>query len=183
MQEELFDELKPEPKPKGITPLFFPHRFLRVRVAYEDLVCAILGFSLLVLGGFCVGVERGKVLAAAPAAVKLPAPEVSRPQTVEVASAALKSEELTRGKVSAAAASPAGAAGSYVIQLASYVTEGPAHMEAGRLRRQGLNAQVVASGRYFELRVAGYRTRDQAVSTLASLKKTYHDGFVKKVSS
>ncbi|MBI1953226.1 MAG: SPOR domain-containing protein [Candidatus Omnitrophica bacterium] len=182
MQEELFDELKAEPKPKGITPLFFPHRFLRVRIAYEDLVCAILGLSLLVLGGFCVGVERGKALTVAPAAVKPSAPEVSRPQTVEVASVSLKSEELTRGKVSAAVASPA-AAGSYVIQLASYVTEGPARTEAERLRRQGLNAQVVASGRYFELRVAGYRTRDQAVSTLASLRKTYHDGFVKKVSS
>ena len=70
----------------------------------------------------------------------------------------------------------------YVIQLASFVDSQVAQVEAQRLRRSGFNALVIKQGKYLELRVIGYRSRSDAMSSLLLLRKMYHDGFVKRLS-
>ncbi|MCM8811856.1 MAG: SPOR domain-containing protein [Candidatus Omnitrophica bacterium] len=87
--------------------------------------------------------------------------------------------ETSEAAVSAAAVPE----GPYVIQLASYVGVHSAQAEADRLRRQGFNPRVIKQGKYYELRVVGYRSKMEAMDKLATLRKTYHDGFVKRLSS
>lgn len=172
MQPELFPDPEGLARHKAAHPPLFPHRFLRVRVAYEDLVFAAMGSLLFLLAGFCLGVERGKLLVAtrsgsAPAA---PAAEATLPIRELKGAAPLQKEKLPF-------------AGGYAIQLASFLDRTPAEREAKRLLRQGFTPQVIPQGRFFELRVVGFRSREEALGPSASLKKMYHDSFIKRVSS
>ncbi|GEM_PF-2426943 len=195
MQPELFQDLPTEPQGRRFHPPLFPSRFLRVRVAYEDLIFGVLSLLLILLAGFCLGVERGKRMAhpslenSLPV-VDLPAASLHGPHDAAPGSTTSLREPLEELKVTPRAVPrppPEGiqkgeSAVSYAIQLASYLDEPSARNEAQRLRRQRFNAQVVKQGKYFELRVSGYRSRTEAVAPLATLRKTYRDGFIKRVS-
>ncbi|MBI3317721.1 MAG: SPOR domain-containing protein [Candidatus Omnitrophica bacterium] len=122
-------------------------------MAAEDLIFASLGLVLVLLGGFCLGVERGKGLVA-PAESPKPALLAFDPGQ-----------------------------GEFAIQLATYGELTAAEEEAKRLRKRGVNAQVIRQGRYFELRVAGYRSRFDAQGLLEDFRKTYRDSFVKRVQT
>lgn len=172
MQPELFKNLGEESQPRGTRPPLFPHRYLRVRVAYEDLIFVSLSLTMVLLAGFCLGVERGKGLLSAPV-LEIPV------------AASTKKEEKSVVAVSASlpAISPVGEKSPYVIQCASFRDPRVAQEESIRLRRQGFDARVVRQGKYYELRVVGYRARAEALNALPTLKKTYQDGFVKRLSS
>ncbi len=185
MQPDLFGDLRAEPHSRGFQPPLFPHRFIRLRVAYEDLIFSVLGLILLLLGGFCFGVERGKQLEVHPV-VAAPQPNVVPPPVMAIPAPSVKVVVVpTQSVVSRAAAkanSKSGAGGAYAIQLASYVDAQSARIESDRLRRRGLDPRVVKQGKYFELRLAGYRSRAEAMVLLSQLKKVYHDGFIKHLS-
>lgn len=171
MQPDLFGELlSSASRPRRVQMPLFPSRFIRLRVAYEDMIFVWLGLVLLMLGGFCVGVERGKHLMG-----QKNGGAFSSPPPVTVAR-----EELSLPVVKKSAPAVEGA---FAIQLASYVGSQAAQMEAHRLREHGLKAEVVDQGKFFELRVAGFTSRTEALAQLASLRKTYHDAFIKSVSS
>lgn len=169
MQPELFQNLGDESQPKGNRPSLFPHRYLRVRVAYEDLVFVSLSLVMVLLGGFCLGVERGKRLSSAPVLGENP-----------VVSVPVLKPAVPLVEVASAKTVPSDA---YVIQCASFRDLRVAQKESVRLKRQGFDARVVKQGRYYELRVVGYRARAEALDALPALKKTYQDGFVKRLSS
>jgi len=188
MQRELFQDLDLQDQRvvRPRTPVF-PGRFVRVKVAYEDLIFGGLSLLLLLLAGFCLGVERGRHLAdqgiapgqflMAEAATDRSLPAVSVSQAVPIPLEALQ----VSAPVSAApAASSVGK--RYAIQLASYAGARSAHREAQRLARKGFQAEVLKQGRYFELRAAGYPDRGKASEALLVLKKWYHDAFIKTVS-
>lgn len=190
MQPELFREVEFDQRPRRFQAPLFPHRFLRLRVAYEDLIFVTLGLILALLAGFCLGVERGKHVAAASGqSVSMPGVSVSPLKTQEIPVIPVPERprpvNAVRSMTSvspAAAKTPVLKNGPYVIQLASYGDAGAARAEQERLRRQGFNAQVIKQGKYFELRVIGYQSKSDAVSSLAALKRTYHDGFIKRLS-
>ena len=176
MQPELF----PGVQTRQLRPPLFPGRYLRVRVAYEDMMFAALSLILVLLGGFCLGVERGKRLAG-------PSP---LPTSASAGVASVQKLDLPIQPPPAVPKNPSGSlqpvsepTGLYVIQLASYLDAQAAGAEAERPRRRGFHAQVVKQGRYFELRAAGYRSRTEAIASLENLKRTYRDGFIKRVSS
>lgn len=194
IQPELFENLSPEQKPRPSLWLAFPGRFVQLKVAYEDMVLGSLSVLLVLLAGFCLGVERGK---------RLNLPEVSEPASVGIATAG---EGTIPNKVlSGAASAPAkplptipasvpqklsgsetGSSpdlkGSFSIQLASYVGQESAQVEAERLRRRGITVQVVHQGKYYELRAVGFRSWSEAKASLGSLKKVYPDAFIKRLA-
>lgn len=191
VQPELFDELHAERKPRRSFLPAFPGRFLRLKVATEDAVFAGLGLVLVVLAGFCLGVERGKRLPASPTAPE-PALGVAVARETAARPAPVPERKLTPAipvAVSPAPAEPEPAVGSeapgggYAIQLASYAGIQSAQEEAKRLGRKGFRAQVVRQGHWVELRAVGYRSKAQAQEALAILRKTYRDAFVKRLSS
>ena len=176
MQPELFNDLVPGRElRRQIHPPLFPSRFLRIRVAYEDLIFSVLALILVLLAGFCLGVERGKWMTQSPRT------QVRSPVIEQVARMGDPAPLSVVQRPTGAVARAVPRQGPYAIQLASYLNEPPAQAEADLLRRKGFNAQVVKQGKYFELRVSGYSQRSEAVTALATLKKTYHDGFVKRI--
>ncbi len=170
-------------------PPLFPHRFIRVRVAYEDLIFSVLSLVLILLAGFCLGVERGKrlVVPDVPAEERLAVQrQVVLPVQIRAVAEVPVKETVsssTEVPVRVPAVSVSGPEGPYAIQLASYVTPLAAQAEADRLRRLGFTARVIKQGKYFELRVVGYRSKSEASGSLAMLRKTYHDSFIKRLSS
>jgi len=197
-QPELFTDLQNEQKPKRFQMLHFPGRFLRFRVAYEDAVFTLLGLILVLLAGFCVGIEKGKrmgsgpvvlttagVAAARESAPVFEAPAVVSSETVRPAETRKTLPVIPAG-VSAAPAASSGAAerkGGFAIQLATYVGQDAAQEEVKRLAKRGIRAQILKQGRYYELRASGYRSRSEAKQALASLRKIYPDAFMKSVST
>ena len=176
----------------------FPGRFLRFRVAYEDLIFGTLALALVLLAGFCLGIERGKHLGTLPlpsdqgpgiaSAVSVPATQapvrpVARPAEPVLPVIRVSTPVVSGSAVSKAEAKQDLAEGAYAIQLASYNGERSAREEAARLTKRGIQAQVVSQGKYFELRATGFRTRAEAKAALGGLSKTYRDAFIKRLSS
>lgn len=173
---------------------------MHLRVAYEDVIFGTLALALVLLAGFCLGVERGKHVGTLPflsdpgvgtASAQAPRERLDPPAAAALrearAGASMPVIRVSTPVVSGSAVSRAESKdlveGTYVIQLASYNGERSAREEANRLEKQGVRAQVVPQGRYFELRAAGYRTRAEAKSALGKLSKTYRDAFIKRLSS
>lgn len=198
-QSELFKDLQTEQRPKHFQFQNFPGRFLRLRVAYEDAVFVLLGLMLVVLGGFCFGVERGKSLGPQPQPILATGLATAR-ENVPVLVSARPEEGIARlsgqrkaipvipaampvaapDPVPAAAAS---AEGEFVIQLATYVGQGAAQEEVRRLAKKGIQARVLKQGKYLELRALGYRSKAEAKAALAGLRVSYPDAFLKRVST
>lgn len=191
LQPEFFPDLPPDQKPKHFQFVNFPGRFFRLRVAYEDAVFTVLGLLLVVLAGFCLGVERGKQLgpqmevvsmAGVATAQNLPVAESVRPAVP--AAAPRKSIPIIPAAVSpvpAPAVSEPAASGGFAIQLATYMGQQAAQEEVRRLAKNGVRAQVIKQGKYLELRAAGYRSKQEAKAALAGLRKKYPDSFLKRV--
>lgn len=180
-ERELFEGLPGQPGPKRSAWLgAFPGRFLRLKVAYEDLLFAGLGLVLVMLAGFCLGVERGKQLG-------LPAPTMAQVSAGTAAARPLPTVEASVHSPPPAAPSAAAASqraeGGYGIQLATYAGQASAQEEAQRLARLGISCAVTRHGRYLELRAVGFHTREEAEAALAGLRKTYRDAFIKRLSS
>lgn len=192
-QPELFPESSSAPRQKRFSFPVFPGRFLRLRVAVEDLVFGALGLVLVLLAGFCLGVERGRGI---PVGAVFTDPAVGL-ASAAATSARAASEPVPSGErpvptlpaavspLPARAAREGGAApqGAFAIQLASYVGMQSAQEEARRLARQGLTPEVIKQGKYVELRAVGFRSWSDAHAALAPLRKTYRDAFIKRLSA
>ena len=192
LQPELFPDHPLDQKPKHFRFSNFPGRFLRLRVAYEDAVFTLLGLVLVVLAGFCLGVERGKQLGPQLEAVSMTgfataqSSPVAEPAGVPAAAAPQPRKPIP---VIPAAVSPApapavsepAASGGFAIQLATYLGQQAAQEEVRRLAKQGVQAQLLKQGKYLELRAAGYRSKQEAKTALAGLRKKYPDAFLKRV--
>ena len=200
---ELFPDLQAEQKPKHFPMLHFPGRFLRFRVAYEDAVFTLLGLILVLLAGFCVGVDRGKRMGPEPvvlntagvATARENSPASEATPVVSIVSAR-PAEPRRMLPVIPAGVSPALAASSgviepvsaepkagFAIQLATYIGQDAAQEEVKRLSKKGIRAKVLKQGKYYELRAAGYRSRSEAKQALTGLRKSYPDAFLKSVST
>jgi len=196
LQPELFPGIPSDQKPKHFRFADFPGRFLRFRVAYEDAVFTLLGLVLVVLAGFCIGVERGKqlgpqvqVLSAvgvAAARENIPAPGAVRPAAAPASAQPRRAIPVIPAAVVVApvmADAPAQAGGGVAIQLATYAGPEMAQQEVLRLAKKGVRAQVIRQGKYLELRAVGYRSKQEAKQALAGLRSKYPDAFLKQVSN
>ncbi len=201
---ELFPDLQAGQKPQHFQLLHFPGRFLRFRVAYEDAVFTLLGLILVLLAGFCVGVERGKRMGPEPVVLKSAGVATARENSpvseaapvVSIVSTRRPAETRRMLPVIPAGVSPALATSSgvvepvspgpkagFAIQLATYIGQDAAQEEVKRLAKKGIRAQVLKQGKYYELRAAGYRSRSEAKQALTGLRKSYPDAFLKSVST
>ena len=203
-QPELFRDLQPDQKPKQSPLSGFPGRSLRLRVAYEDAVFTLLSLVLVVLAGFCLGVERGKRLGPQPEIVTTAGVATARenrpvpnPAVLTGARTLVSRPIEPRREIpiipAAVPAAPAPAAQEpgpalksaegFAIQLATYVGQEAAQQEVLRLAKRGIRAQVLKQGRYLELRAVGYRSKPEAKAALTGLRRMYPDAFLKRVSN
>jgi len=193
-QPELFEDLERTHPPRGEGLFDLSNRFLSFKVAYEDLIFAGLGLILILLVGFCLGVERGKrlagqanrtesqfssIAAAGQGGIESEKPvwtvgktETLRESPIPVATSGHPHLERAKGIKSK---------GTYAIQLASYVGLQSAEAERQRLIQKGIPCEVVKRGRYYVVRAIGFSSRDEAEQALASLRKVYRDALIREM--
>lgn len=189
LQPEFFPNLPLDQKPKHPRFLNFPGHFLRLRVAYEDAVFTLLGLVLLVLAGFCLGVERGKQLGPQLEIVSMAGVATAQNLSIAAPARAAAAQPRKAIPVIPAAVSPLPApavfkpavSGGFAIQLATYMGQQAAQEEVRSLGKKGVRAQLLKQGKYLELRAVGYRSKQEAKAALAELRKKYPDAFLKRV--
>jgi hypothetical protein len=134
---------------------------------YEKIILIVIGFIVIAVAAFSLGVEKGKLVALQAPAAKLdvaanvPAPVILEP---------VKAQEVSSSKP-----------GNYTIQLASYQSKGLAQKEAGALKKTGLAPLVISKGSYSILCVGSFNSRETARTLLSQLKKKYQDSFIRRL--
>ena len=191
-QPELFNEFQAPTKPPWWARYWrTPQRFLVLRLAHEDMVLGAIGAIMVVMLGFCVGVERGKRIVVAsvtpiPAALPpvgatpmLPAirPPMAQPRVVAPAAAGGSGAATVGSPVSG----PTKVVSSrYVVQVATYTARDQAVAAQGRLSQRGVTAALATKGKYHVLYASGFATYAQATAAADRLRTTYRDCFVRK---
>jgi len=206
LQPELFREFQQAAaRPWWARRWRLPQRYLILRVAHEDLILAAIGGLMILVLGFCAGVERGKwmTVVRAPSGLPVspvpaaepvvrspvePPPSPVRPPVVQPAprpSTGTKVAGYPSGggvPVQWTGRAP-GPSARYVVQVASFVDRHAAAVAHTRLTQRGLRAAVVPQGRYYVLYAEGFSTHAQATEAAARLRKAYRDCFVRKLTS
>jgi cell division septation protein DedD len=162
---------------------------LRFRL-YERAILLAIGFIIIAVVAFALGVEQGRRLASASAplgfdaASKQPQPESKAPVPSfrQVAPVVPKAVPFAPKKeqpvVLAKGLSPRQ---GYTIQIASFKSRDFAQQEASALRRLGFNPTVLASGSYVVLCVGNFSDKESAKSVLADLSKKYQGCFLRRI--
>lgn len=136
---------------------------------YEKTILLIIGFSIVGIAGFCIGVEKGKRMASLPAsAVKvkeLPSTAIKLKQAPQ----AVKDNVIIKQQMDIDEGPDEG----YTIQVASYKTRKFAEKEAGLLKKKGYRVWVVPKGKYTVVCVGNFNNKGSAQSLLSEMKKRY----------
>jgi len=211
-QKELFDfddkTHKPFPRLEKMLPKADFEGRVSVTLGIERLVFIVIGFILLLVVVFAVGVERGKSMESkaivkalarsleGPAEPALPAAEPARPSGAIPAGArtAMQSQGMPARTAAAGAPSPAArdaapavkidpfddlGARPYTIVAASFKGRDAANAAADGLKKEGLAAYVNQNGPYFVVCVGGYQSRTAAQSTFTKVRRAFKDAYIK----
>jgi len=168
-QLELFSGNKAPPEARTTARRHF-WSYIR---GYEKTILIIIGFMVIGIISFSLGVEKGKrtellkVNSRLDMAVQrpaLPAPkqEVQQKQKADDASA---EEDYD----------------SYTIQVASYKSRAVAQREAEFLKKKGVSTIVLSKGTYTILCVGRFSDKQKAKIFLVELKKKYRDCFIRRL--
>lgn len=205
-QKELFNF---NDKPRKVFPDlmgFLPKADLEGKIAItmtlEKIVFITITVMLLMVVVFALGVERGKIIARPAISIAIPAqgspstqarpaaqkPQVAPPQpaaatqqAATLQSTAIKIKTVPIAKVApmqqAAAADKT--ARPYTIVAATFANKGTAAQEMTRLKKDGFDAMLVQSGRYFRLCIGAYPDKESAQGSLKRVKQRYKDAYIK----
>lgn len=102
---------------------------------------------------------------------------VSQP-TVATEKAAMSEKGIAAGKPT----TPQGLGGKYTIQLITFTSQKAAEREMKRLMEKGYQTFVIPSGRFLQVCVSAFETRDKAVRALGELKAqeiAAHDAYIR----
>ncbi len=135
---------------------------------YEKIILIIIGFLIIGIVSFSLGVKRGKYLALLE----------KKKQTKIEQKKTLEETKPVREKVKSP---PIEEEVNYTIQVATYKTKTYAQREADKLNEKGLKTLVLLKGKYVLLCVGKFLNKDEASVTLKKLKKRYQDCFIRRL--
>ncbi|MFH1877869.1 MAG: SPOR domain-containing protein [Candidatus Omnitrophota bacterium] len=69
----------------------------------------------------------------------------------------------------------------YIVQLASLKNADSAVSETDKLKKDGIHAEYVKKGNWYQVYASGYKTIDQAKQAQSRLAKIYADCYIKKL--
>lgn len=167
VQKEFFNEFTHEEgarkMPLGIKPT---KKLYNLTFSNEQIIFAVIGFVILMVICFSLGVERGKRIGV----VRVPAPERRVAETpTKPKSVVVKKKPVTKKTQS-----------EYVIQVAAFRSKAQANEERGILVKDGYSTEISASGRYSVVYAIGFRTRKEAEASLTKLRNKYKDCFIRR---
>jgi septal ring-binding cell division protein DamX len=154
--------------------------FLGYIRGYEKIILIIMGFIVIAVVSFSLGVEKGRFLAPQAPAAKL--------DTASNIPTAGQKQEALIAKTKPLITNPAQAQeissskpGNYTIQLASFQSKNLAQKEAGALKKTGLTPLVISKGSYSVLCVGSFNSKETAKALLSQLRKKYQDSFIRRL--
>jgi cell division protein FtsN len=113
--------------------------------------------------------------AAHPAALRA---TTAQPATAHGAAAQPAPAHVTASHPAPSGASRSATAGRYTIQIAAFTSRDAAERLSEGLVSRGYDARVVASGKYYRVRIGRYATRHEAVGAAKALRARHIDGMV-----
>jgi hypothetical protein len=179
-------ELFSQTKESNLAVSGVSNSFLSYICKYEKAVLVIVGFIIIGIVSFSLGVEKGKRISSAKLdsrldlATVVKAPEPIQPRVQPESQPALKKGDALV-KIDPRALENKDITRKYTIQVASYQTNTLAKKEAEALRKKGLTALVLPKGSYTLLCVGNFASKETAASMLTELKKKYLDCFIRRL--
>lgn len=185
----------------------------RIVLRMDQLIMMLILMLIIFAVVFSMGVEKGKRTVSAsiqeqsfqisqpaiPAQVKEPAKLTAPKEIVPAVATATedikepvvaveKADEpeivITEAKAVETPAKQAALDGKYTIQVVTYVSEKQAERQIDHLKSKGYEAFVVPSGKYFQICVNAFSSKQSALSQLQALqvqKLAPHDAYVRSM--
>ena len=206
MQKDLFGAAT-------VTPLSNPHEqktdFLhrfRIQLRLDQTIIAVLLLLVVYVLIFSFGVESGKRYAMAEikserAMRERMARELgekifanSQPQEINPSSAGFEASKppvMTAVQPAAVkaptdpAVKPSGKPGKYMIQAVTFTSKSAAEQELKKFLKKGYNGMIIPKGKFQQVCVTGFETRDKATQILGHLKTeglAPKDAYIRTVS-
>jgi preprotein translocase subunit SecF len=141
--------------------------FFSIVKIHEKAILIAIGFIIVSLVSFSLGVEKGKGL------VK---EQSENPQEKN-----LYAQQASKEKTSEKKADKSEVKAGYTVQVATFRTETYAQKEADRLKKRGLETLIIPRGGYVTVCVGNFSGRKEAKISLNQLKKTYQDCFIRRL--
>lgn len=151
------------------TKLLLPNVKRSLILSYENVIFLAIGFVMVCVIFFTLGVEKGK-RCAAPIRNKAVFEErelLSRTQD--------KPQLLRQGLATQFE--------GYVVQLAAFKGTESAEQERSELKKIGYLANIKQSGDYYQLYIGAFKTKKEADGVANRLRHKYADCYVKRVES
>lgn len=181
-QLELFSQTKQNyHQPKGIS-----NSFLSYIYNYEKTILITIGFIIIGIVSFSLGVEKGKRLSIVKfnshldMAAKTKLSESVQIITQQQNQTAIKKEDASV-KIQPQPIYTKDSIRNYTIQVATYQTNSHAQREVEILRKKGFNPLVLSKGEYTVVCVGNFSNKETAKSLLSELKKRYRDCFIRRL--
>ena len=179
-QKELFEEFK---QGKGkfekiVDKINVKRKKLYIHAPLENAVFTVIIVIMCIIVAFALGVEQGKRFASLENAEEnavfkevMTAPQIKL-SPIEVGKPTAE-EPVTAPKARSAP-------NQYTIQLISYKQKSIAEAEKNKLLNKNVNAYIIRSGNWYQVRAGGYGTIEKAKAALQKLEKEYKGSFIRK---
>lgn len=191
MQSDLFNlSMSSSVERQAFQRSFFERKYT---FRFDQLLGASLVFMVFFVLTFAWGVERGKAVSSrdfaltskAPIAETRPVPEVvpvpavqppvavpvlAQATTIEVSMDPIQSSTALPHEEVAAEVADVSASAKYTIAHMTYAKKEQAAKEIERIKSKGYESFVVASGRYYQLCVSGFASRQAANDAIKTLR-------------
>ncbi len=157
--------------------------------SYEKAIFTIMGFIIVGIIAFTLGVEKGKritvinpTLQANPESVRqitITKQITPNQQAVNATTTLKQPAPVAIAKESAPL--PSEIAGQYTIQIASFKTRNIAQKEFELLKNKGFSPFLLTKKGIMVLYVGNFTNKTQAKSLLSQLQKRYKDCFIRRL--
>lgn len=192
-QKELFEFEKPKrffPKLSDFFPKADFERNVVLTLTLDRAVFITIGIIMIMVVVYALGIEAGKsrvaegaipAVVVAPQAAKIVTPQTAKivtPQPVKVTAPA---QPVAKAPVPAPMVAPNANKPYYTIVAATFSSKDIAMQEIAKLNKQGYNATLVQSDRYFQVCIGAYADKTGALSQkdLKKVKRLYKDAYIK----
>ena len=154
-------------------------------LSYENIVLLLIGFIMLLVIFFSLGVEKGKAIVAdVPETAEKQRPETEKneaaiPETPEMEP--VENPEIAEGGKSAEEGVIDAALKPYTIQVASFKNEKDAKKEIERLKDDDCEAFAIRSNNWLQVCVGRYANKKESGKDFEILKNRYPTCYFRKI--
>lgn len=173
MQKQLELFKTDQDRPKIFRRDSYRTSFFSVVKIHEKAIVVTIGFIIVSLISFSLGVEKGKGL--------IKGQSENREEKNLYAQQSLKEKVLEVNPVRNTTQKANNKKAEYTIQVATFRTKTYAQKEVERLKKRGLQTLIIPRGEFVTVCVGNFSEKQEAKISLNQLKKIYRDCFIRRL--